>query len=409
MANVRNVISFEVLRNLRKKTFWFASIAPPILILAIIGITHASSRSANQASQQQAAAVTKDSKIAVLDETGVISKKTLIKEQLISEPTAQAGIAAVKNGSLSAFIYYPKNVTETGIQLYAQDRGISNPTPYNSLAAALLVDSAKARAVAAIRNSQIVQLLENEPTVTSTTYKNGSQTNDEADIIAPGIFLVAFLALVVLQAYLMITSTTEEKENRTAEMLLTSIKSRSLITGKILSLFILGLVQLLVIIVPLLIAYGLFRQHITLPGGVTLSRIPLDPKTIVFGALFFVGGAVVFTGFLVGFGSLFPSAQEAGRYLGLAIISAFLPIYAIGYILNSTHMLIVNLFTFFPLTAPTTLLIRNAIGTISVSEALVALAVVALSAVVAIMFAMKAFRYGAMEYGRRISVKELLH
>jgi ABC-2 type transport system permease protein len=275
------------------------------------------------------------------------------------------------------------------------------------LATALLIDSAKTSVIAAVHNPQVVELLETAPNVTPTTYKNGALINDEATIIAPGLFLMAFLALVVLQAYLMITSTTEEKENRTAEILLTSIKSRSLITGKILSIFVLGLVQLLVILLPLLVAYALFRQHITLPGGVTLSHIPLNPRAITFGALFFVSGFTMFTGFLVGFGSLFPSAQDAGRYMGLAIISAFLPIYAIGYILNSTKPLIVNIFTFFPLTAPTTLLIRNTIGTISVGESLIALTVVVLSAALAIMFAVRSFNYGAMAYSRRISIKEL--
>lgn len=409
MASARTVIGFEVWRNLRKKTFWFAAIGPPLLILGIIGITHASSQNASSASQQQSAAITANSKIAVLDETGVMSKQVLTKEHITSESTVQAGITAVKNNTLTAFIYYPKDVVKSGIQIYAQDQGINHATPYNGLATALLIDSAKTKAIAAVRNPQIVQLLETAPSVTATTYKNGKQTNDEAAIIAPGVFLIAFLALVVLQAYLMITSTTEEKENRTAEMLLTSIPSRTLVVGKILSLFILGLVQLLVIIVPLLVAYAIFRHHITLPGGVTLSSIPLDPKAVTFGALFFVSGVVVFTGFLVGFGSLFPSAQEAGRYLGFAMISAFIPIYAIGFILNSTHTLIVTIFTFFPLTAPATLLIRNAIGSISTGEALLALAVILVAAVVAMAFAMKAFRYGAMEYGRRIGIKELLH
>jgi ABC-2 type transport system permease protein len=291
--------------------------------------------------------------------------------------------------------------------VYGQDQGINNATPYNGLASALLVDSAKAKAVSAIHNPQVVQILESAPNVTSTTYKNGQQTNDGADLIAPGIFLIAFLALVVLQSYLMITSTTEEKENRTAEILLTSIKSQTLITGKILSLFILGVVQLLVIVVPLLIAYAIFRHHISLPGGITLSQIPLDAKSIIFALLFFIFGVVLFTGYLVGFGSLFPSAQEAGRYLGMSIIAAFLPIYAIGFIINNTHSLIVTIFTYFPLTAPTTILIRNAIGTISVSQAVTSLVVVIIFAVIAILFAMKAFRYSAMEYGRRVSVKEL--
>lgn len=378
-------------------------------MILIITITHASSKNSTTASLQQAATITKNSTISVLDETGIVSKQALSQNHISTEPNQQAGISAVQNGTISAFIYYPTDVSKTGIQIYAQDKGISNPTPYNSLASGLIVESAKAQIATIVHNPQIVQLVEKEPAITTTTYKNGQPTNNEADLVAPGIFLIAFLALVVLQSYLMITSTTEEKENRTAEILLTAIKSRSLIVGKILALFVLGIVQLLAIAIPLLVAYVAFKQHITLPGGVSLSHIPLDPKTITFGTLFFTGGLVLFTGFLVGFGSLFPSAQEAGRYMGTAIISTFLPIYAIGYIINSSHALVVNVFTYFPLTAPTTLLIRNAIGTLPTHEAIIALAVIVASATIAIVFAMKAFRYGAMEYGRRVSIKELLH
>ena len=409
MASVRDVINFEVAKNIRKRTFWFASLFPPFLIIIIFAISHASSSSADSASLQQAIQTVKNSKIAILDETGLVDKQLLAKEHVATVLTKQAGVNAVEHGSLTAFLYYPKNVSSTGIQIYAEDKGITNATPYNTLAAGLLSDSVVGRASAAMHNPQAVTLLQRAPNITNTTYKNGKQANDAADLIAPSIFLCAFLAIIVLQSYIMITSTTEEKENRTAEILLTSIKSSRLIVGKILSLFILSIVQLLAIIVPLLVAYALLRHRISLPGGVSLSHIPFDPQAIAFGLAFFIGGVVLFTGVMVGFGSLFPSAQEGGRYVGLAIIFAMLPVYAIGYILTASNNPIVNVFTYFPLTAPTTVMIRNAIGTIPASQELLSFAIVAISAILAISFAMKAFRYSAMEYRRRVSLKEVLH
>jgi ABC-2 type transport system permease protein len=167
-------------------------------------------------------------------------------------------------------------------------------------------------------------------------------------------------------------------------------------------------VQALVIIVPLLIGYALFKNHITLPGGVSLSHIPLNPEAIAFGAFFFIGGLLMFTGFLVGLSALFPSAQEAGRYIGLVFISAFIPIYTISYIVSSPHTPIVNVFTYFPLTAPTTALLRNAAGMLSVTQAIISLTIIAVSATSALIFAIRAFQYGAMEYGRRVSIKELV-
>jgi ABC-2 type transport system permease protein len=408
MSRLNDVIGFEVKRNLKKKGFWFTSLMPPILMLIIFGISFVSSNNANKAAQQQADTFTKTHTLAVLDETGLIDRQLLTKQHITNEPTKQAGIAAVQSGQVSAFFYYPKDVTKDGIEIYAEDQGISFSSSYSAAATQLLKQDVIAKVSLLAKNSQIVQIIQKDPNVTTVTYKNGKQTNGLAGIIAPGMFMIAFLSLLVLMSYVMITSTTEEKENRAAEMLLTAIKSRTLITGKILSILTLGLVQALVIIVPLLVAYALFRSHVALPGGVSLHNIPLDARAITFGALFFAGGLLMFTGFLVGLSALFPSAQEAGRYLGLAFISAFIPIYAIGFIVGSPHALIVSVLTYFPLTAPTTALLRNAAGTLSFAEALVSLVVVALSVVLAMFFAIRAFRYGAMEYGRRVSIKELL-
>lgn len=219
--------------------------------------------------------------------------------------------------------------------------------------------------------------------------------------------MITYLVTVVLTAYLMISSTSEEKENRVAEILLTSVKARTVIIGKILSILVLGIVQIFSIAVPIIVAYIIFNKRITLPYGLSISHLPINAEAVTFGVLFLIGGLVLFTGFLVGLSALFPSAQEAGRYLGIAIMSAFIPIYAIGFILSSPNSFIVSVFTYFPLTAPTTALIRNTLGAISTTEAIISLAIVYVGATLSIMFAVRAFRYGAMEYGRRIGIKEL--
>ena len=77
-------------------------------------------------------------------------------------------------------------------------------------------------------------------------------------MIAPGLFLVIFFMLVTFFGNQMLTSSTEEKENRTVEMLLTMVKTDTLITGKILSLMVLALIQMLVIILPVAAGYLAF-------------------------------------------------------------------------------------------------------------------------------------------------------
>lgn len=407
MSKLSTVIGYELHRNLRKKTFWFTTLFIPLIIIAVFAITQASSNSASNSSKQQASSYSKTAKLAVLDETGLINKQALINQHIVIEPNEQAGIDGVKDGSLTAFIYYPKNVAKAGIQVYAQDQGITFTPPYNALASQLLNQSAVSKVSAATHNSEAVVILQTSPSVTATTYKNGTETNALSSIVAPIVFFAIFLFFVVMISYFAITATTEEKENRAAEILLTTIKSRSLIIGKILSIFILGIVQILIIVVPLLIGYALYHNHISLPGGVSLSHIPLNARALTIGTVVLLLGIAMFTGILVGFGSLFPSAQDASRYLGVVIISALIPLYAIGYVVGSPHALIVTVFTYFPLTAPSTALLRNAVGTLSIGEALGTIAILLATASLSILFAIRAFSYGAMAYSRRISIKEL--
>jgi ABC-2 type transport system permease protein len=403
-----NIINFEVLRALKKKSFWIASIAPLILILLVIGLEYFSAKNATNNAAQQAQAFSASAKIGEFDASGLISQQLVAAQHITVEPSEDTGIVAVKSGALDAFFYYPTDPITMGIEVYAQDTGISFSPPYNAAATALLRQSVINEVSTATNNNQVVKILENSPSVTATTYNNGVETEGFASVIAPGVFALAFLMLCVLLASFMIGSTAGEKENRTAEILLTSTKTETLIAGKILSIFILGIVQLAVIAIPLLFVVLRYPSQIGLPAGITLGSIPLDPVAILFGVLFFAFGLLLFTSLLVGLGALFPSATDANRFLGVSIVSAFLPIYAIDSVVSSPHTLIVTIFTYFPLTAPTTALLRNAVGSFSIVEALGSLAVIMASVIVAIWFAVRAFRYGSMEYGRRVGLKELL-
>ncbi len=407
MTKMGRVISFEVVRSLKKRSFWFATIVIPLIVIVIGLIDYASAHNANTTVQSQNQSYFQTAKIGIYDQAGLINAEIIKKQNIVSEPNVQAGVAAVKANKLTAFFYYPQNVAKEGISVYAQDQGVKFSPPYNSAAETLLRESVDLHVSLLTRNHQIAQILEKSPPITDATYKNGQPTKGLAAIIAPGIIWITFLVLVVMLAYFAVVATTEEKENRAAEILLTSIKSRSLILGKVLSIFILALVQVVIIVIPLLIAYVIFKNHITLPGGVALNHIPISASVVVTGFAFLLFGLMLYISLLMGFGSLFPSAQEASRYLFIIIIWSLIPIYALAYIVSSPHSLIVQVFTYFPLTAPSTVLLRNAVGTISTTDVLISFAILFVSVVTAIAFVVRAFQYGAMQYGRRISIKEL--
>jgi ABC-2 type transport system permease protein len=406
MSKIKDVFRFELRRAAKKKTFWYATFSPVIIIALVLGIEKASIQKSTNAAQQQVLAFQNSAKIALLDQSGIIDRRLLPSGRVTFEPTKDSGIQDVKAGRVDAFFFFPADVATHGIEVYGQDKGISYTPPYDQVAIQLLHQSAVVEATNSTRNAPSIQILEHDPATNIRVYKQGMLSNSQATLIAPGVFAVAFLVLLVLLSYQMIAATTEEKENRSAEMLLTSISARSLIIGKIATIFALGAIQLTIILVPLVIYF--LKTNATLLGNVTITQIPLDPPAIIMAAALALGGFVLYTAIIIGMGAMFPSANEAARFMGVILIGALLPIYIISEIITTPHAFIVAVFTYFPLTAPTTALARNAVGSLPWTEAWPALVVIYASAALAILFAMRAFRYGAMEYGRRISLRELL-
>ena len=155
-----NIINFEVLRALKKKSFWIASIAPLVLILVVIGIEYFSAKSAESNAAQQAQAFSASAKIGEFDDSGLVSQPLALSQHVAVEPSEDAGVAAVKSGKLDAFFYYPKDLSTMDVEVYAQDTGISLSPPYNAAASQLLKQSVINDVSAATKNTQVVQLLE---------------------------------------------------------------------------------------------------------------------------------------------------------------------------------------------------------------------------------------------------------
>lgn len=395
MHNLGTVFRFEVIRTLKKKSFWIMSLAFPIIIAAVFAIIFFS----NKATHEAAVSTGKEHfSLAVTDTSHLIAPNLLKAMHAQTVPSKQAGIDAVTSGKIDAYFYYPNDVSKQHVEVYAKDVGLFNDSRYQAVAQALLDQS-----VAATVDAQTTAILQNKVTFDATTYKDGKQFDGFKQLIAPGVFLVLFYILIAMFGNQMLTSTTEEKENRVIEMILTTIKARTLIIGKILSLIVLALIQIIVILIPVLVLYLLIGDKLSLPN-LDLTNIPLDPVRIGIGAVIFFLSFLLFTGLLVAIGASVPTAKEASGFFGIVMVLIFGPLYAVTLFISAPSSPLVTFLTFFPLTSPIPLLLRNAVGNLSIPEALLAIVILALSATIIMAIAIRLFRYGALEYSKRLSL-----
>ena len=398
MYNLGTVLRFEIVRTLKKKSFWIMAIGFPIMFAAIFGIIFLS----NQATSDAAKDLEKQKfSIAVTDDSGLIKPEYLAAVNATTFDNKQTGIDAVKTGKYDAYFYYPANLAAQAVEVYGKEAGLFDNGKYTGVANSLLQLSAESNISPELRS-----VVKGTTNTTFTAYKDGNSYDGLKEMILPGIFLVLFYLLISFFGNQMLTSTTEEKENRVIEMILTTIEARTLIIGKIISLIILAFIQGLIIILPALIGYLLFHDQLNLPF-VDLSTLPLNWGRIGVGAAIFAASFMMFTGLLVAVGAAVPTAKEAGQFFGIVMMLIFGPLYAVSLFISNPDNSLVQFLSTFPLTSPIPLMLRNAVGNLSGSEAALSITLLTITAVAVMFIAIRLFRYGALEYSRKLSIKEI--
>lgn len=394
--NLGTVVAFEFIRTIKKRGFAIATLAIPVLLIVVFALVYASN-----ASSQDSADAQKNAQFAFTysDASGIIMSPGAKVAGGTYTDNPAAAIEAVKNGTSEAYFEYPADPTTEPVKVYGADKGMFENGKYEAVAKQLLEASTQYQ----VGSPQLTAALTGKVKFDSETFKDGQPAAGIGGVIPPLLFLVVFYISMILLSNQMLNSTLEEKENRVTEMILTTLNPTTLITGKIISLFMVGLVQILVFLAPVGLAYLFFRDSLALPE-MNLSSLVFEPGPMITGLLLLLGGFTVFTGVLVAIGAIMPTAKEAGTIFGPLMAMMFIPFYTFSLVISNPEALIVQVFTYFPLTSPVTALLRNAFGTLGPVEAGIVIAELFVVGILILRLAVHLFRYGSIEYGRKLSI-----
>ena len=406
MSKLQSVIRHEYLTIVKQPSFWIVITAIPLLIavvasLAILG---------NKASTSHIETLAKDLKnVAIVDDSGIINKKVVAASQLSLSPASETEALRqqVQNGQKDALIVYPSTLkANQHYQIYLSSNDLTKTSTVTSLADTIL----KTSLFLPLGSAQVIALAQNGANADITVYENGKVSDGINGYIAPALFLILFYIIFAFSISYMLTSVSEEKENRSMEMVLTYVKPRTLIVGKLLAVSLVSLTQVAFFALLTTIVLIVMRQtgnSIPLPFGIDLAKIVFDPTALFFGAAFLVVGFLMYAGFMTTAAASTPSAKEANSFSGVFFIGAFIPFYFIAMIATDPGNPIVRFITYFPLTSPVVNLIRNAVDNLGVAQSWLSLAVMTVFMLMSIWIAIKAFKLGALEYSQSIKLSKL--
>ena len=234
---------------------------------------------------------------------------------------------------------------------------------------------------------------------------DGSETakqNDWSKIVIPLIIGVLFLMIVIFSGNYLLQAVVEEKENRTIEIMITSVSPPQLMAGKIIGNISVGLTQFLAWAVLAASALLLFGNRIAFLQGIEISWSFLLTCLALMLPSFVTTSALMAT-----LGATVTDTQESQSVTGLVVIPTVLPYYFVTPIMMNPNGILARVLSYFPMSAPVAMSLRMAFTTVPTWEVILVFGIIILFSILSVWLAGKAFRMGMLQYTKRIPLEHL--
>ena len=218
--------------------------------------------------------------------------------------------------------------------------------------------------------------------------------------------LVIFVfMLIIMYGQMIAVSVTNEKSNRSIEVLVTSTSPNSLLFGKVIAGAIAGLFQAGFILGAILISYGANRA---VWGNVLDMILNIPANVLVAFAAFGLGG-FLFYAFLYGaMGALVSKTEDVSKSSG-GLMMIIMIVYFISLAqLTNVDGPIMKVLSFLPVSSYSAMFVRIAMGTVSMAEIIISFVILVISIFVAGIIGAKIYRMGTLRYGNPIKLTTAL-
>ncbi len=227
--------------------------------------------------------------------------------------------------------------------------------------------------------------------------KEGELTEGNELMVFLGPFLFVFLLVmaVFINGQLLLRSVIEERTNRMVEILLSTVSARELMTGKILGLGLLGMVQILFYL-AMGIVFGMVK-------GIEIVRF--DELPILF--MYFLTGYFFFAAIYATLGTLFDNEQDAQQSMSIVSLIAMVPLMGSFYFMANPTALVTKIFSFVPPMTPFMMILRISSDAAEPWEVAATIVLMILSVWGMMTLAGKIFRTALLMYGKRATLPEI--
>ena len=391
MKDSLKVAIWEIKRNIKNKSFLLSIILTPLMMVIFGGLP--TLLSMLEASQVQ--------RVYIHDELGIYQAVDAQVpadeiELILHQGSAEELNELIEGQANTSYVVLDQSVLDTRtITLVTADEGLPNLGP---LRQAISDQLQTMKMLELGLEADQIETLTGTYAFITLSLERGEE--DWTRKIVPAVFAGFILSALSISGTMTFQSSIADKKDKMAEILLSSISANSMMQGKIIGYFALGLIQTLIWIgVAIPVAQIYFK--IPVLSFLIIPELPL----MLFYALI---GYLLFSAMFVSMGATIDDIQEAGNFQSIIFILPWLPLFFIGAIIANPNGVVAKVGTYFPLTTPGVMLFRLAfLSRIPVLDVVVSAIVLLITTWLIIRLAGKIFRTGILMIGKNATPKEI--
>lgn len=220
--------------------------------------------------------------------------------------------------------------------------------------------------------------------------------------VIPYVLAILLVMAIFSSSGYLLQSVAQEKESRVIEIIVSSIRPAELMAGKVIGLGALGLTQ---VAVWILTAVGFSGGAVGLLAVVGAATIPT--RVLALGVVYYVLGFILYAVLMAGVGALGATMQESQQLAGIFSLLAAIPYMISGFLFTNPNALIARVLSFFPLTAPTMMMLRLPLTEVPWVDVVGSIGVLLVSIPLALWGSARLFRVGLLIYDKRPALKEI--
>ncbi len=406
MKNISLVACWEYATRIRSKGFIITTLLIPLIFVGFMVIPTLLLTGAD----------TEEKLIAIVDGTNIIGEKVdaaLTERYRLKSGRPKYQTVMFKDGAferlktqaaelldsavVQAYLTIPASVLDSNtVNYYAKN--IGNVKDQNEIQRVVNSIVSRERMLAAnLSPEQISRLTRdvNFHTIEVSQIGQEREGNELMAYMTPIVFVMMLFFAIFSSSQILMRSVLTERNNRLVEILLSSVSSRELMSGKILGLGLLGLTQMII--------------YISVAIGISYVRgIELLNSTDVFLFLmYFALGYMLYAAIFAAFGSIFQSEQDAQYTVSIFSIITVIPIVLASYVITNPNASLTVILSFIPLMTPFFMILRIGIEIPPVWEIIATTGLLFLCVVLVMMAAGKIFRVAILIYGKRPTLPEI--